>query len=282
MEIGTRLQEFAPEAVHIATEGPLGHAAHRWLRQRGWPFTTAFHTQFPEYLRLRVPVPVAWSYAYLRRFHAAATSTLVPTQTQRAELEARGFRNLKLWSRGVDTSIFNPEDAAELPYPRPINVYLGRIAVEKNIEAFLDLRIPGTKLLIGDGPDLARLRARYDTAVFLGAKFGRDLARHLAGADVFVFPSLTDTFGLVMLEAMACGLPVAAFPVQGPLDVVDHRRTGVLDEQLARAIAGALTMSRENCVEYARGFTWERCTSSFLSYLSPIPRRPQLDIAPHY
>jgi len=274
------LEQFAPDAVHIATEGPLGHAAHRYLRRRRYPFTTAFHTQFPEYLRLRMPLPLGISYAYLRRFHAAAERTMVPTQSQRARLEARGFEHLKLWRRGVDTGIFHPRDPASLQLPRPVHLYMGRIAVEKNIEAFLDLPLEGSKLVIGDGPDLQRLRTRYPDARFLGAKFGRDLARHVAAADVFVFPSLTDTFGLVMLEAMACGLPVAAYPVQGPIDVVDHGRSGVLDQDLSRAIAGALTLDRADCIAHAREFTWQRCTAEFVSILARIPgsllRRPAL------
>ena len=264
------LDGFAPDAVHIATEGPLGHAAHRIVRRRRWPFTTAFHTQFPEYLRLRAPLPVSWSYAYLRRFHGVAAATMVPTRSQLAKLAARGFTNLKLWQRGVDTEIFRPDDPLRLPYQRPLHAYMGRVAVEKNIEAFLDLKLSGTKLVIGDGPDLGRLRARYPDAVFVGAKFGRELARHLSAADVFVFPSRTDTFGLVMLEAMACGVPVAAFPVQGPLDVIDHRHTGVLDDDLALAIKGALTLNRADCVAAAGAFTWARCTAEFASHLVPI------------
>lgn len=260
---------FAPDAVHIATEGPLGHAARQVVRRRRWPFTTAFHTQFPEYLRLRAPLPVAWSYAYLRRFHRGAAATMVPTRSQLAKLEARGFTNLKLWQRGVDTTIFRPDNPLELPYARPLHAYMGRVAVEKNIEAFLDLNLSGTKIVIGDGPDLERLRARYVDTVFVGARFGRELARHLSAADVFVFPSRTDTFGLVMLEAMACGVPVAAYPVQGPLDVIEHRRSGVLDDDLALAIKGALTLNREDCVAAARAFTWSRCTAEFVSHLAP-------------
>jgi glycosyltransferase involved in cell wall biosynthesis len=270
-KLASLIDAFAPDAVHIATEGPLGHAAQRLVRQRRWPFTTAFHTQFPEYLRLRAPLPVSWSYAYLRRFHGFAAATMVPTRSQLSKLAARGFANLKLWQRGVDTEIFRPDEPLELPYARPLHAYMGRVAVEKNIEAFLDLKLSGTKIVIGDGPDLERLRARYPDTVFVGAKFGRELARHLSAADVFVFPSRTDTFGLVMLEAMACGVPVAAFPVQGPLDVVDHRRTGVLDDDLALAIQGALKLNRADCVAAARACTWARCTAEFVSHLVPIP-----------
>ncbi|MBI4692444.1 MAG: glycosyltransferase family 1 protein [Gammaproteobacteria bacterium] len=272
-KVRAALDAFVPEAIHIATEGPLGQAAHRYCARRGLPFTTSFHTQFPEYLRLRAPVPVAWTYAWLRRFHARAARTLVPTPTQLAKLEARGFANLRLWSRGVDTDIFNPHEAVVYDWPRPIVVYMGRVAIEKNIEAFLEASIPGTKLVIGDGPDLERLRARHPECRFLGAKSGRDLARHVAGGDVFVFPSRTDTFGLVLLEAMACGLPVAAYPVQGPLDVVADGVTGCLGENLATAIARALSMRPSDCIEHAARYTWAACTAAFEGHLAPIVRR---------
>ncbi len=268
--VARRLEAFAPEAIHIATEGPLGLAARRYCLRHGLPFTTSFHTQFPEYIRLRAPVPVAWTYALLRRFHAPAVRTMVPTPGQRDKLLARGFENLRLWSRGVDTTIFNPDDPVHYDLPRPIAIYMGRVAVEKNIEAFLDLPLVGSKLVIGDGPDLERLRARYPGCHFTGPKFGRELARHLAGGDVFVFPSRTDTFGLVLLEAMACGLPVAAFPVQGPVDVVTQGETGVLSEDLGAAVSQALGLSREACMALARGYSWTRCTADFASYLAPF------------
>lgn len=266
------LDSFAPHHVHIATEGPLGHAAQRYCRRRGYPFTTSFHTQFPEYIRLRAPLPVAWSYAYLRRFHGLARATLVPTPSQRERLLARRFEHLHIWPRGVDTAIFHPGDAVSLPWPRPLMLYMGRVAVEKNIEAFLTLDLPGTKLVIGDGPDLPRLRARHAGVRFLGPLFGRELARHVAGADVFVFPSLTDTFGLVLLEAMACGVPVAAYPVQGPVDVVADGVAGALDRDLGRAVVRALAVPRAQCVQHAAGFAWSRATDTFESHLAPIPR----------
>lgn len=276
-----RLTAFAPDAIHIATEGPLGLAARRYCLRRGLPFTTSFHTQFPEYIRLRAPVPVAWTYALLRRFHGAAVRTMVPTPGQRDKLLARGFTNLRLWSRGVDVEVFNPADPVHYDLPRPIAIYMGRVAVEKNIEAFLDLATPGSKLVIGDGPDLERLKARYPDCHFLGPRYGRELARHLAGGDVFVFPSRTDTFGLVLLEAMACGLPVAAFPVQGPVDVVTHGETGFLSEDLAHAIASALRVSRDACVALAKQYSWRRCTEDFASYLAPLAsaRNPAPDCA---
>lgn len=268
--VSRMLDQFAPQAIHIATEGPLGHAARRYCGGRGLPFTTSFHTQFPEYLRLRAPVPLAWSYAYLRYFHGAAARTLVPTATQRDKLTARGFVNLHLWARGVDLNIFRADAPVAWDYPRPIAIYMGRIAVEKNLEAFLDLPGIATKIIIGDGPDLARLRSRYPHCHFLGARYGRELAQHLAGGDVFVFPSRTDTFGLVLLEAMACGLPVAAYPVQGPFDVVANGVSGVLDEDLGRAVNGALSLSRADCVAHAERFSWDTCSADFASYLAPI------------
>jgi glycosyltransferase involved in cell wall biosynthesis len=266
------LDDLAPHAIHIATEGPLGHAARRYCRAGRLPFTTSFHTQFPEYIRLRAPLPLAWSYAYLRRFHAAAVRTLVPTPSQRARLLARGFANLALWARGVDTSVFHPGEAVVYPWPRPLLLTMGRVAVEKNIEAFLDLDVPGTKVVIGGGPDLARLREGYPAVHFLGPLFGRELARHVAGADVFVFPSRTDTFGLVLLEAMACGVPVAAFPVQGPIDVVPDGVAGALDEDLGRGVVRALALPRSACVTHAGRHTWAETTAVFAANLAAIPR----------
>lgn len=266
--VARALEGFAADAIHVATEGPLGLAAHRWCRQQGRPFTTAFHTQFPEYLRLRAPVPLAWSYAWIRRFHAAAVRTLVPTQDQRERLRARGFEHLVLWPRGVDTTLFRPATAPHGGMERPILVYLGRVAVEKNIAAFLELQTPGTKLVIGDGPDRPALQARYPKAVFAGQKLGAELAALLAGGDVMVFPSRTDTFGIVMLEAMACGLPVAAYPVTGPVDVVADGVTGALDEDLAAAVARALTLDPAACVAQAAEHSWRRCTETFLAQLA--------------
>jgi glycosyltransferase involved in cell wall biosynthesis len=204
-------------------------------------------------------------YAWLRRFHRPAVATLVPTPAVREELAERGFAHLRLWSRGVDVELFRPEPRASLPDPRPILLYMGRVAVEKNLEAFLQLRVPGTKYVVGDGPDLARLRSRYPEAVFTGYRFGAELAAHLAAADVFVFPSRTDTFGLVMLEAMACGTPVAAYPVTGPLDVVEQGRTGVLHEDLGVAVRHALTLDRNACRQAALEKSWARATEQFLS-----------------
>lgn len=262
--------EFAPDTVHVATEGPLGLAARRQLRRRGWRFTTSYHTQFPQYLRARAPIPLGWSYAALRWFHSAAARVMVNTPHVRDELAARGFENLVHWTRGVDATLFRPRDKAFLDLPRPVFVCVGRVAVEKNIEAFLSLDLPGSKLVVGGGPALEQMRRRYPEAVFTGYRFGEELAATVAAADVLVFPSLTDTFGLVMLEAMACGVPVAAFPVTGPLDVVEPGVTGVLDADLRRAALEALTLDPAACVAHARRFSWEAATRQFESHLVPI------------
>jgi glycosyltransferase involved in cell wall biosynthesis len=263
------LHEFSPDAVHIATEGPLGQAARQWCLREGMPFTTSYHTQFPQYIRARFPIPEGWSYAFLRRFHGAAQRVMVATEHIRRDLERNGFRNLAMWTRGVDLELFRPGDRAFLPGTRPILLYAGRVAVEKNLEAFLGLESPGTKYVIGGGPALEELRARFPAAVFTGYKYGEELARHLASADVFVFPSRTDTFGLVLLEAMACGVPVAAYPVVGPIDVVRTGVSGCLHDDLATAVSGALQLDREACRRHALQFTWERATRQFLDNLAP-------------
>ncbi|MBM0104142.1 glycosyltransferase family 1 protein [Steroidobacter sp. S1-65] len=263
------LEEFGPDAIHIATEGTLGAAARKWCLRQRLPFTTSYHTQFPEYLRARAPIPLALSYAHLRRFHSAAARTMVATPTMQRLLESRGFRNIVRWTRGVDVSLFKPRDKSFLDFPRPIAMYVGRVAVEKNIEAFLRLDLPGTKVIVGDGPARSDLQARYPTAKFVGYKYGEQLAAHVAAADVFVFPSRTDTFGLVLLEAMACGVPVAAYPVTGPIDVVNQGVTGVLDEDLRTATLAALTLDPTQCRAHALANTWETATRQFLSHLAP-------------
>jgi glycosyltransferase involved in cell wall biosynthesis len=262
--------DTAFDAIHIATEGPLGLAARRWCLRHGLPFTSSYHTRFPEYLRLRAPVPLAWSYAFLRWFHGAAFRTLVRTDTQRRLLMERGFSNLAVWPGGVDTELFRPRDRDALDLPRPIAMYMGRVATEKNLEAFLDLDLPGSKVIVGGGPDLESLKRRYPGAHFLGYRHGEELAETLASADVFVFPSLTDTLGLVNLEAMACGVPVAAFPVPGPQDLIIDGGNGALDEDLREAVFRALAVDVEACVDFASRFSWNRCTSRFLSLLEPI------------
>ena len=267
------LREFRPQAVHIATEGPIGHAAHARCRRGGIPFTTSYHTQFPEYVRARVPLPISWSYAYLRRYHGRAVRTFVATESMKARLAARGFQHLSIWARGVDSQLFRPGLKSFLAGPRPISMYMGRVAVEKNIEAFLDLDLPGSKYVVGDGPDLEMLRRRYPAVTFTGLKTGLELTAHLAAADVFVFPSLTDTFGLVLLEAMACGVPVAAYPVTGPLDVVQQGKTGVLDYDLKKAVLGALKLDPADCVAYARQHSWRNWTERFASLLEPFEEK---------
>ncbi|HWW21271.1 MAG TPA: glycosyltransferase family 1 protein [Steroidobacteraceae bacterium] len=275
-----RLRQFAPEMIHIATEGPLGLAARNHCVRSKLTFTTSYHTQFPDYANARWGVPASWGYSYLRWFHKPAVRTLVGTETVRTNLHAWGFSHLVPWSRGVDTTLFRPDPQARAManarWPRPIMLYSGRVAVEKNLEAFLRLQLPGTKLIVGDGPARATLQSRYPDAVFLGYRFGAELAWHMAAADVFVFPSRTDTFGIVMLEAMACGVPVAAYPVQGPLDVVRDGVTGVLDEDLASAVQRALRLDTKQCRAFAQLQSWERCTRQFIGHLAPACERPAL------
>jgi glycosyltransferase involved in cell wall biosynthesis len=264
------MEASGAEAIHIATEGPLGVLARRYCVRKQLPFSTAYHTQFPEYLRARLPVPLRWSYAYMRWFHAAAAYCLVGTQHLRNLLEERGFTNIAIWPKGVDTKLFHPDKRSQLPYPGPISLYVGRVAVEKNITAFLDLDLPGTKLVVGDGPSRHSLQVQYPDVRFLGAKQGEDLARHFASADVFVFPSRTDTFGLVLLEALASGTPVAAYPVTGPIDVIGGAPVGVLNEDLRTAVLGALDVSREACRAHAANFSWQASTDAFLRHLPRI------------
>lgn len=260
---------FEPDAIHIATEGPLGLATRRYCRQRGLAFTTSYHTQFPQYLRARLPVPVAASYRLLRAFHSGATHCMVSTPSIQAELEARGFCNVVRWQRGVDTQLFKPRPKKFLSLPRPIATYVGRLAVDKNIDAFLSMAWAGTKLVIGDGPERARLQQQYPDAVFVGYRFEEDLAAHIAASDVMVFPSRTDTFGLVNLEALACGVPVAAFPVPGPRDVLRDGITGSLDVDLARAAVRALALSPEECRKQALQSGWDVCSREFEANLVP-------------
>jgi glycosyltransferase involved in cell wall biosynthesis len=279
-EIARRIEQADPNALHIATEGPLGIMARRYCLQHGLSFTTSYMTQFPQYISARAPVPQAWTYALLRRFHAAAAVTMVSTQSLLEELTGRGFRHLRSWTRGVDTELFRPDRAIRLGLPRPIFACVGRVAVEKNLAAFLALDLPGSKIVIGDGPQSEELKRRFPEAHFLGSLEGVLLAAHLAAADVFVFPSRTDTFGIVQLEALASGVPVAAYPVPGPKDVIGGRPIGVLDEDLRDACLKALTISREACRGFALGRSWEESARQFLSNCQPIQgfHRP-LDLA---
>ena len=266
--IGRDLDSFQPDCIHIATEGPIGLIVRRYCRVRGLQFTTAYHTQFPEYVRARVPVPVGLTVRVLRWFHGPAARTMVPTPGVQRLLEERGFDNVVIWTRGVRCDVFSPDDPFAYDLPRPIWIYTGRVAVEKNIGEFLDLDLPGSKVIVGDGPDRKRLAEAYPQCHFPGYKFGRDLARHIAGADVFVFPSKTDTYGIVMLEAMACGLPVAAFPVTGPIDVVRHGQTGVLNTNLKHACKSALGLDAGECRRYAESRSWRNSAEQFVSHLA--------------
>ena len=239
------------------------------------PFTTAYHTMFPEYVRVRLRMPVSWTYSLLRRFHGRAARTMVATPSLERALAARGFRNLVRWTRGVDLDLFRPQPRDFLNDPRPIQLFVGRVAPEKNIEAFLRLDTGGTKYVVGDGPQSEDLQRRYPDVRFPGAKHGEELARYYAAADVFVFPSRTDTFGLVMLEALACGVPVAAYPVPGPIDIIGDGQVGdghvgCLDEDLGRAVRGALDIPRERCRDFALGHSWTRSAEQFLGNLQPF------------
>ena len=269
-EVGRRIERAEPTHVHIATEGPIGWAARRHCLEKGLVFTTSYHTRFPEYVAARLPVPLSLSYAYMRRFHAPAERTLAPTPSMKRELEARGFGRVELWTRGVDHSLFRPRGASVLDLPRPIFLNVGRVAVEKNLEAFLKLDLPGTKVIVGDGPARARLESAYPEAVFLGEKFGADLAEAFASADVFVFPSRTDTFGVVLIEALASGLPVAAYPVTGPLDVIGETGAGALDEDLGAACHAALAIPREAARARSLDFTWRESARQFVEHVTRV------------
>jgi len=257
------LAAFEPETVHLATEGPLGLAARRSLVERGMRFTTSYHTQFPQYLRARLPLPIGWSYRLLRWFHRPSSCVMVNTERVRQDLAARGFTHLAHWGRGVDTELFRRRDKSRLDLPRPVFLYLGRVAVEKNVEAFLCLDLPGSKVVVGDGPAMASMRRHYPQVHYTGYRYGEDLASTVAAADVLVFPSRTDTFGLVMLEAMACGVPVAAYPVTGPIDVVDQGVTGVLDEDLRKAALAALALDPAACRNHALTQGWDAASRQF-------------------
>jgi 1,2-diacylglycerol 3-alpha-glucosyltransferase/glucuronosyltransferase len=267
-----RLDDFMPDALHLSTEGPLGLAARRWAVKRGHPFTTAYHTRFPEYVHARLRVPLSWTYAYLRWFHGRSKAILAPTPVVRNDLQQWGFRNVQVWSRGVDQTIFKPADVDRLKSAPPIFLYVGRVAVEKNIEAFLELDLPGSKWVAGEGPALERIRSRFPDVNYLGVLDQHELAQVYASADVFVFPSKTDTFGLVLLEALACGLPVAAYPVTGPLDVIGASKAGALHEDLRTACLQALKLKREDALAHAARFSWRKATEQFLGYLHPRVR----------
>ncbi|ODP38638.1 glycosyltransferase family 4 protein [Sphingomonas turrisvirgatae] len=273
--IGDLLDDFAPDAVHLATEGPVCVAARRWCLKHDFPFTTAYHTQFPDYVQARAGVPAEWVWHYIRWFHAPAQAILASTDSIRQALRAHGLTQVRHWGRGVDLAAFRPgvpHHPALCDLPRPLQLYVGRVAIEKNIEAFLDSRVRGTQVIVGEGPARAALEARYPQAIFTGALFGEALASAYAAADVLVFPSRTDTFGLVMIEALACGTPVAAFPVTGPIDILTPA-TGAMADDLDSAIRMALDCDRAACAAHGRSFTWEASAAQFLRALAPIAGR---------
>ena len=271
-KVDRRMRRFAPQAIHIATEGPLGLAARAYALRHGVPYTTAYHTRFPEYVHARTRLPLSFTYRFLRWFHGWAEAVMVPTEVVRRDLIANGFPSSKvvLWSRGVELDVFKPGEAMRHELAPPVFLYVGRVAVEKNIEAFLRLDLPGSKWVAGDGPALSKLRAEFPDVRFTGVLGQQALASLYNAADVFVFPSRTDTFGLVLLEAMACGLPVAAYPVTGPIDVIGDSPAGALDEDLRAACLRALTIPRAVARRHAEKFSWEACTRQFLSHLHPF------------
>ena len=272
------LDDARPDAIHIATEGPLGSAARRHCLRRGLAFTTAFHTRFPDILTEALHIPNRWGYAWFRRFHAPSSAVMVPTAGMFELLQAHRFRSLRQWSHGVDLSLFRPVEGADLGLPRPVFLYVGRVSYEKNLDAFLSLDLPGSKVVYGVGPLLDRLKQAYPAVHWRGVVPRHELPRIYSAADAFVFPSRSETFGLVMLEAMACGTPVAAFPVAGPLDVVASSDGGVLDDDLGRAAMAALDISAQQARARAQSFDWEAVCDEFLSFLVPVDAdaRPRL------
>lgn len=270
-KVARRIKSFKPDALHIATEGPLGLATRAYAVRNKLPFTTAYHTRFPEYVKARTGIPIALTYKFLKWFHQHSIAVMAPTPTVKKDLESFGFTNVVLWSRGVDLSRFEVKTSEKLNSTKPIFLNVGRVAVEKNIEAFLELNLPGSKVVIGDGPSLPYLKEKYPLVQFLGAKEQSQLPEYYCSADVFVFPSKTDTFGLVLLEAMACGLPVAAYPVTGPIDVIGQSDAGVMRENLEEACLAALKISKETARLHAEKFSWTAATEQFLKHLQPVP-----------
>ncbi len=280
-KIARLIEEARPDSIHIATEGPIGLAVRRYCRKHGLPFTTSFHTRFPEYISARFPVPEAWIWKALRWFHGASQAVMAATPALAGELRMRGFSNVVLWPRGVDARQFHPRPV-DFGLARPVFLCVGRVAVEKNLEAFLELDLPGTKMVVGDGPERAALARKYPDAVFPGALQGEELAKAYAAADVFVFPSKTDTFGLVLLEALASGLPVAAFPVSGPRDVIGSAPVGALNDDLRMACLAATTISPQACLDFAARHTWEASARAFVQHINhvrPIDRPDTLQFA---
>ena len=279
-KIARLIADARPDSIHIATEGPIGLSVRRHCRARQLPFTTSFHTRFPEYISARLPIPEAWIWTALRAFHRPSRAVMAATPALASELRLRGFRNVVQWPRGVDGRLFHPR-AADLGLPRPVFLCVGRVAVEKNLEAFLDLDLPGSKVIVGDGPARAALARAHPRAVFLGARQGEALAEAYAAADVFVFPSKTDTFGLVLLEALASGVPVAAFPVTGPRDVIGAAPVGALNDDLRAACLSALEISPQACLAFAAKHTWEASARAFIDNIANVRAAgPVSDVEP--
>lgn len=264
------IDAFAPEKIHIATEGPLGWAARAICLKKGWRFSTSYHTKFPEFANETARIPLRLGYFVVKHFHRKSSAMMVATKSLDDDLRERGFTNTVTWTRGVDTELFNCQSKPALKLEKPVMVYVGRVSVEKNIEAFLNLDLPGSKLVVGGGPQLKKLQRNYPNVTFTGPKFGEELAAHYRSGDIFVFPSQTDTFGLVMLEAMACGLPVAAYPVTGPLDVLAECTAGKMDWDLAKAVKQALKTDQKAARDHALKFSWRACSDTFLSNLTPL------------
>lgn len=261
--VDRHIKDVDADFVHIGTEGPLGFLARRHCRKNNRPFTTSYHTRFPEYVAARLPVPESWCYAFQRRFHNSGAGMFVAAPSVEEDLGAKGFLRMMRWTRGVDVDLFRPRDI-RLYGDGPVFMYVGRVSVEKNIQAFLDLDLPGRKVVVGGGPQLAELARRYRDVLFTGSKEGKELAQAYASGDVFVFPSLTDTFGLVLLEALASGVPVAAYPVHGPKDVVSDPKAGVLHSDLQTAALRALELNGDDARSHALNFSWENSAQQFL------------------
>ena len=269
--VARKIKDFEPDAIHIATEGPLGLSARAYAVRNRLPFSTAYHTRFPEYVQARTGIPLSWTYAFLRWFHGPSMAVMAPTIVVKNDLEKFGFTNVVLWSRGVDTEVFQMQESKVLNSAHPIFLYVGRVAVEKNINAFLEIDLPGSKWVVGDGPAMAKIKQQYPNVNYLGVLQQPELAKVYAAADVFVFPSKTDTFGLVLLEAMACGTPVAAYPVTGPIDVLGDSPAGAMNEDLRTACLDALKIPREVARAHAERFSWRASTEQFARHLKPVP-----------
>ena len=270
-EVARRIKAFAPDAMHIATEGPLGLSARSYAVKNNLPFSTAYHTRFPEYVKARTGIPLAITYAFIRWFHGRSMAVMAPTIVVKDDLEKYGLNNVVLWSRGVDLEIFKMQESKALNTAHPIFLYVGRVAIEKNINAFLEIDLPGSKWVVGDGPAMAGIKEKYPDINYLGVLQQHELAKVYAAADVFVFPSKTDTFGLVLLEAMACGTPVAAYPVTGPIDVLGNSPAGAMNEDLREACIQALKIPREVARAHAEKFSWRAASEQFVQHLKPVP-----------